>query len=229
MDNACAVFGVTDPVTFYRHPRAKKSSDFQYHVTAKFLGREENKEYSSLAEKFTGTKFDIHLVEMFFTDKSCGIRVDLTRTQKVLFDERDGGDCPSLATSDDLPSRVVRELDHNQITEKLETTPKLSKRPVQIQSLISNLGGIKFVPLDKDAPTPSSKSSRAHVTVGCAPKVRPKQTGDDLLGLADLEECQTKFRDYSIDEGTLRRVGENAFVLYPSHKIVAAAVFNYFI
>lgn len=248
-----------------------------FHVTAKFLGRESHVEYSTLAARFTGKKFHINLVGLFFTEKTFGIQVELTPGQRKLFDERDGGSGvtpvsittnsiaaagdyflkstsvhpPTLATTEHEED-AVRLLD--QELEETNSKSYMSVKSVSEQGdnktsshhlhrgprlLDLECDELKFVPVEKECHR-FSINSRAHCTIGCAPKVKPMQTGVDLLDILDLErrssdKCSSStsvfVHDHLVDGGTLRQFGRkgDAFTFYPCHKVVAVGVFNHFI
>ena len=95
----------------------------------------------------------------------------------------------------------------------------------------ANYPGITFVPQDLNFhPT----SSRAHLTLGCAPEVQAVVTGLDLLEIVEYEINinETFYKDYILSEiGTLRQYGENdtsamSFVLYPKYKMLVNATFE---
>jgi hypothetical protein len=84
-------------------------------------------------------------------------------------------------------------------------------------------------------------STRAHITLGCAPKIKAIRTGEDLLDIIDLERqaaakssevFATSFDTHDIlpphGKSILRQFGRqqgDAFVIYFGHRLSAKAVF----
>ena len=81
-------------------------------------------------------------------------------------------------------------------------------------------------------------ATRAHITLGCAPRVKAFRTGEDLLDVIDLErQAAAKSSDVFVKNfdiigihppSILRQFGRqygDAFVIYFSHKVVTHAVF----
>jgi len=226
---------ITDAYDFYRTPRKKKASDkLKYHVTAKFLDRLPNLEYQTLAQKYAEKVFRIHLNGLFFTSMTHGFRVRLSDAQRLLFDEREGLE-QEFSKVQQFKSETVERTNSTAIDKELaKTLPKT--KSVSCTTKIHNL--ISNTPVSTTN-TPVSlcngSRSRAHVTIGCGPRVKPIQSGRDLLDIADLENrlgsTAIFHKDYPIDGGTLRQFGKDptAFVIYPCHEFYAEAIFKPFI
>jgi len=80
---------------------------------------------------------------------------------------------------------------------------------------------------------PSVSTSRAHITIGCAPKVQPKQAGDDLankirLKQLNADESPTCQQDFKVEHGILRqfREGKKALVFYTDLELIVPGQFN---
>ncbi|XP_033911290.2 2',3'-cyclic-nucleotide 3'-phosphodiesterase [Acipenser ruthenus] len=71
--------------------------------------------------------------------------------------------------------------------------------------------------------------SRAHITLGCAKDVEPKQTGLDLLEFVKLEkEGQQGLAEKDIDQGKLRYFGKGMWMLELYEKVTVKTVFGGF-
>lgn len=150
----------------------------------------------------------------------------LTNEQENLFDfKRDLGmgrstpHCSSPREDETLEVKASKPQPLNQKETK-------SSDDDEVKSSSSKYPSLMFLEQEENfQPT----MSRAHITIGVAPMVRPKETGDDLLYIIDLEQRpSTDFQDHRVPSGILRQFGterDYTFVLYPKTSIVAKGVF----
>ncbi|CAG7731791.1 unnamed protein product [Allacma fusca] len=102
--------GVRDHMDFYQYPaRSRKTRELpDYHVTAKYCGREKlpTQEYGKEFGHLLGTGSNVHIIGLFFTEKTFGFRVKLTPQQIPLFDEKDASTkCRSKSSAQTIPSK----------------------------------------------------------------------------------------------------------------------------
>lgn len=231
---------ISDPFAYYQKPLDPETGrmDPYFHTTAKFCGRKDCLDYwNKSGKKYLGKRFDMHLVGLFFTNRTFGLRVKLTREEQSIFevDERSNTFQAAVETNHHFENRsdLLEPVGHvyegyfHSHQEKVESHPLYP--------------GIHFVPQDKDFhPT----ESKAHVTLGCGKDVSPEQTGLDLLEIIDLEISGGVYhRDFNIGGGdlpssTLRQFGggdqdgdemEQVFVIYPNEKMVTDATFSVYL
>lgn len=225
---------ILDPLNYYGYKRPgkriKADDKIKYHITAKFLGRDPDPPYQSLAHGFLNKMFRIHLVGIVFTPRTLGVRIGLTSAQKLLFDEKDGKWNSSV---DELTKKQVQdELDNYKFRDKLHR--KLN--PQCKMKATGNGISYKGVNTGKNHAPVTTTKSRAHITIACAANVLPKKTGDDLVDIIDLEQRpatrSANFQqDYPIKHyGTLRQFGRHptAFVFYPNYEMIVPAQFSYY-
>ena len=208
-----------DPLLYYQ-PSKKRKPNPLLHVTAKYCGHLPCSPYSEKAQACVGSEFSLAIVGLYFTDRSFGLRVKLTKEQDNLFDdERKLCHQNSLHSEDEAQAQ-------NSIATK---DPSKEKHPRKHRHS-KDYPGISFVSQRENyQPT----NSRAHITIGCAPKVKAYKAGEDLLDIIDLERrSSTLHHDYKIPGGTLRqfgRHGDYAFMIYPQNRVMAKAVFMPFV
>jgi hypothetical protein len=155
------------------------------------------------------------IVGLFITTKTFGYRVKLSREQDELFDPERKAGCSTSPECTEKPSSCIIE------NKSKGKSPKVH-HPKEYP-------GISFI-RQKENFQPSN--SRAHITIGCAPKVKPFHAGEDLLDIIDLEKRSSSsaalHHDFKIPSGTLRQFGRNgdyAFAVYPDNRILAKSVF----
>ncbi|ODN04278.1 2',3'-cyclic-nucleotide 3'-phosphodiesterase [Orchesella cincta] len=237
--SCCKDADIRDPFEYYKRPgkRVKPDDEIKYHITVKFMGRSPDSEYQPLVQPFLQKTFRVHLVGIVFTPKTLGVRVRLTRAQKLMFDEKDEyrtGKKLSLSKEDNnaIQSQILYELgSYKQSKRKGNPHCKLKYHDRNLSDKMV------FKPLNiPSSSDPPVSTSRAHITIGCAPNVKPKQTGDDLVDIVDLEQrpvaASTNFQqDFKIEHGILRQFGRhgNAFVVYPDLEMIVPGEFNAFI
>ncbi|CAL8088000.1 unnamed protein product [Orchesella dallaii] len=239
--SCCKDADIRDPFEYYKRPgkRVKPDDELKYHITAKFMGRTLDLQYQPLVQPFLKKIFRIHLVGIVFTPKTLGVRVKLTHAQKLVFDEKD-----EYKTGRKLSiSKDDNSLFQNQIQDELDSYDQLKKKRTSQCKLKAHDNShsltdkVVFKPFKITSPSdPPVTTSRAHITIGIAPNVKPKQTGDDLVDIIDLEQrpvaASTNFQqDFKIEHGILRQFGRhgNAFVVYPDLEMIVPGEFNPFI
>ncbi|CAL8144319.1 unnamed protein product [Orchesella dallaii] len=231
---------VTNPLEFYAKPLDPDSQlpDLHYHTTAKFCGRNDSDtqctSYLHEVGQYLGRPYNMHLVGLFFTKNTYGIRLKLTADEQKLFRED---------TRENSAQTVVEEINEidslsltNEHTRGFAYEPYYYNRKEQLEDMDHPFyPGIKFRPQKQNFhPT----ESRAHVTLGCAPGIQAVQTGLDLIQIIDMEVSSFTFhQDFTVGgkevpEATLRQYkiydepGTNVFVVYPSEEMIAQALFD---
>lgn len=219
------------------------------HATAKFTARgkpEGAMEYitSSLVKSAMGRCFQFHIIGFVITPRTFGARLRLTEDQLELWGNDDYEDPPASATQWATPTKYERESEKQQ-----EEFPDNMEQDGE-QTIFENEE--KVVPaccptisvidaeLKEDRFHPTwGKGSRAHLTLACAPGVKPVNTGFDLINvirceqrvreeewLTEPELCEQKVETYPINGGVLRTYGEGSWVLYPEKEIVVTSMFS---
>lgn len=225
LQNVSTSANVTNPMEFYTKPLDPNTGNYDplYHITAKYCGDHQAscREYEKNHSKLLDTKFEMNLVGLVFTSKTFGMRVDLTTEQRALFDEING------------------------------KAKQMANVPAEYKSRKSSLSFQTPLPgefrLERQEPFPPAlpaTSTKAHVTVGCAPGVPAVRTGHNALlairyeRLADEESSFYESWsdvidpvDPNRDEMKVTLFKPNAssppedslFVVYPRVKIIANA------
>ncbi len=240
-----------DPFEYYKRPakRVKPTDELQYHVTAKFLGREPDPPYQTLVHPFLEKMFYIRLVGIVFTSKSLGVRVKLSPAQQLIFDEKTDAKagCKLVSSSPgkingisdvDIQSQIQYEIEG--YTQSLKKHKKVYPH-CKLQKTGTGVGekyqNSMFFKRSWDPLSLRTTTSRAHITIGCAPNVKAMQTGEDLVDVIDLEHrpatsSDSNFQqDFKIERGVLRQFGKhaNAFVLYSDTDMIVPGRFDVFI
>lgn len=223
----------SDPFEYYKKPgkKTKTDADKMYHMTAKFLARKQHVPYQHLVQSFCDKSFRIHLIGLVFTPRTLGIRARLTRGQQLIFDEKDTPENSSQLidyNSSDVYNQIEKEIKKG-LAPHRRSNPKCKFKEKEGDECVT------FKKYSRPNLEPEFKS-RAHITVGCAPNVIPKQTGDDLVDIVDLENrASTRNgnfqQDFKLKYGTLRQFGRqgHAFVLYPEMEMIVPGSFRPFI
>lgn len=231
---------ISSPLEYYLKPVDPDSQlpDLSYHTTAKFCGRNDTgtncTAYLHEVSQYIGRAYQMHLVGLFFTKSTYGVRIKLTAEEQSLFQEDNRVNSAqtvissNVSDSDNYTTFPVKSRGFGY--EPYYYGPKndsLNRHPYY--------PGINFRPQKEDFhPT----ESRAHITMGCAPNISAVQTGLDLLNIIDLEVSSfVSHQDYAIEgtdipKGILREYkveddyDSTAFVIYPSEEMIAGAVFD---
>jgi len=156
----------------------------------------------------------MELVGFYFTNRTYGIRVKLTPDQEKLFENN----FRLTSTTTSSPDESLHE--------NLEMS--------------NSYPGLSFVPIEDDTIPPTT--NKPHITIGCAPGVAAVTTGTDLMKIIsyelDLDNSLIDNTTLTInidgqsytDDVSLYRSEDNftdeAFVIYPSMKILVNAIFQ---
>lgn len=199
--NLSTMAGISDPLQYYTKPNDPNTGEYDkfYHITTFYCGTDDCSRYSRRVAEYLDHIFITHLVGVYFTPRTFGIRVNLTSIQKEIFE------------IDDIDGLLVT-LNEGE-----------GEDPCEAQIL----NGIQFCPQDDTNFHPTD--TRAHVTLGCAPNVSAVVTGLDLIEILNLEMEPNQFCAHiQVDDGNLIQMGENCdtFVYYLNEKIVANSTFE---
>ena len=202
------------------------------HVTSKFTARGKimgAKEYinSTVVKSAISKGFRLCIIGFVITTRTIGARLKLTEEQLELWSNDDHEDPPVPVAS----SWIMKghQLNHSNSEENKEKT--FSKQNTSV--CVSTVTEIETTQNeDKFHPT-SGKGSRAHLTLACAPGIKPVNTGFDLIRAVKCEqrelECKyQKAETYNIDGGVLKNYGEGIWVVYPSGEVLVSSLFSAF-
>lgn len=203
-----------------------KDTDSILHATSKFTARGETegaKEYitSPLVRKSLGKCFRLCITGFVITTRTIGARLKLTEKQLELWSNNDNEDPPMTTPSfeiikkDDLKQSVCEE-DRSKNSSACVPTVTTKER----------------CSTDLFHPT-SGRGSRAHLTLACAPNVKPVTTGFDLIRAVRCEQHalvydSQKPETYTVDGGILRNYGNGVWVVYPQSEVFVSSLFSAF-
>lgn len=229
----------------------KPTDELKYHITAKFLGRDPDPSYQTLVHPFLQKMFYIRLIGIVFTPKSLGVRVKLSPAQQLIFDEKTDSKagCKLASISPEQTKKGISDVEiQNQIQNEIEGYSQALKKHKKVyphcklqKNSSTGIGGNDkngiFFKRSGDPLSLRTTTSRAHITIGCAPNVKAMQTGEDLVDVIDLEQrpatsSDSNFQqDFKIERGVLRQFGKhaNAFVLYSDTDMIVPGRFDVFI
>lgn len=88
LTNISAMAGIKDPLQYYTKPVDPNTGNYDkfFHITSFYCGTDDCSNYSQRVAPYLNQMFDTHLVGVFFTPRTYGIRVNLTGLQKDIFD-----------------------------------------------------------------------------------------------------------------------------------------------
>lgn len=203
LKNMSTMTGIEDSLQYYTKPVDPNTGKYDqfFHITAFYCGTNDCTNYSSRVAQYVNQIFITHLVGVFFTPRTYGVRVNLTSIQKEIFEigESSQGIEDSYFILNDNEEPCVSQL----------------------------LDGIKFCPQDDNNFHPTD--TRAHITLGCAPNISAVTTGLDLIEILKWETEPSQFCvQIQADYGNLIQMGDdcNIFVYYLKEKIVANSTFG---
>ncbi|KAK4297821.1 hypothetical protein Pmani_029793 [Petrolisthes manimaculis] len=207
------------------------------HCTANFTARgkdESSREYinNPIVKSAMGKCFPLHVIGFIITPRTFGVRLRLTVNQLDLWGQDDTETVPSIISHPHEPKKHKRNEPTEKKTDKendirhslFSTTPLHSSCTVTITQLNSLSQADQFHPT-------SGKGSRAHITMGCAPGVKPVTTGFDLIDIVRREkEAQSSLTDvletFTLPGGTLRNYGEGSWALYLDKELQISSLFS---
>lgn len=88
LKNVSASAAIENPLQYYKKPVDPNTGDYDkfFHITSFYCGTDDCSNYSRQVAEHLNQTFVTHLVGVFFTPRTYGIRVNLTTDQKVIFD-----------------------------------------------------------------------------------------------------------------------------------------------
>lgn len=218
--------GITNTSAYFVKPVDPNTKEFDplYHITTKFCGtnQEACAAYAAKHAEYINATFEMELVGFVFTNRTFGIRVNLKDVQKTLFEE---------GTPFSKDAENTEETEEEPLPSAVETFPGVT---LQAQEYPSNY---------------PVTTTRAHVTLGCAPGVPAVTTGPDMVEVINYEirlgNGATQVTTWNITDPmdsskemmvALYKPSEEAsdpkdfiFVVYPRVKIMADAVLTPYI
>lgn len=179
-----------------------------------------------------GKCFPLYVIGFTLTPRTFGARLRLTENQLDLWGQDDTETNPSIISHPHQPKKhsdkrtkekeagKENDLRHslfNQVPQELCKDTLTCEEKCLSQA-------------DQFHPT-SGKGSRAHITIGCAPGVKPVTTGYDLVNIVRREkEAQSSLTDvtetFSMSGGTLRNYGDGMWALYLDKEIKVSSLFS---
>ncbi|XP_063867241.1 2',3'-cyclic-nucleotide 3'-phosphodiesterase-like isoform X2 [Scylla paramamosain] len=205
------------------------------HATSKFTARGKSmgaNEYinSPVVKQSLGKGFRLCVVGFVITTRTIGARLKLTKEQLELWSSDDHEDPPvTLLNSGVLKKHQFSHSNSDRSKEKFRFS-KYKNTSVCLPSVTERE---IFCDEDRFYPT-SGKGSRAHLTLACAPGIKPVTTGFDLILAVRCEQRMRKGENqkaetYVIDGGILMNYGEGIWVVYPNSEMLVSSLFSAFV
>ena len=162
-------------------------------------------------KKYMGRCYPIHIIGYVITPDTFGARVKLTEEQLELWDIDDNEQRPKSKFLPDHYNKPLPEIFNNNNEEEDR---------IQIVNQEEE---------EEEKDTFSPKGSRAHITIGTDPKIKPVITGFDLM---DIVYCEKHYKNdniptYTLSDGSvLKCYGNERWVIYPKTKLIAESFFT---
>lgn len=88
LQNASTTAGIDNPLLYYTKPVDPNTGNYDklFHITTYYCGTEDCSNYTAQVTQYIDQKFTTHLVGVYFTPRTYGIRVNLTTVQQEIFD-----------------------------------------------------------------------------------------------------------------------------------------------
>lgn len=181
-----------------------------------------------------GKCFPLYVIGFTLTPRTFGARLRLTENQLDLWTQDDTETNTNLTSHPHEPKRDRDKTPKEKKAGK-ENDPRHSLfNPVPQESCKESITFEEksLSQADQFHPT-SGKGSRAHITIGCAPGVKPVTTGFDLVDVVRREkEAHSSLTDvtetFSMNGGTLRNYGDGMWALYLDQEIKVSSLFSAF-
>ncbi|CAM1321983.1 N4BP2L1 (predicted) [Pycnogonum litorale] len=209
------------------------------HCTSRFCGGP----YRSKTEAYTKTKSVqdnygkvsiLHSIGFFITSTTFGARIKLSKRQLNLWemDDHELKQNASDASSDFLVDSMhrmslngakVKSVSNNHC---LQNNSLLNVRKSEC-SCMATLRTVNQDLSHQFAPS-FGRGSRAHITLGCAPNIHPRQTGLDLVAIIKKETETSKscaVPTFEISFGKLRNYGGGLWAIYPNKELLMETLF----
>lgn len=86
--NESTMAGIENPLQYYTKPVDPNTGNFDpyFHITTYYCGTEDCTSYTNRVARYLNQIYATHLVGVFFTPRTYGIRVNLTSVQREIFD-----------------------------------------------------------------------------------------------------------------------------------------------
>lgn len=210
------------------------------HATAMFTARgkaENAMEYinNPIVKNAQGKAFSVDIIGYVITPFTIGARVKLSPSMLQLWGNDDEEAMPENLAGNEAKKTHKQHRDSKKLDAN-ENSDSVGDLSVLISESCQNT--VIAVPQDMtDRFRPSvGKGSRAHITVGCAPGVKPVRTGFDIIRAVALEQKAKEKGEFGISNpseksfivpgGVLRTYGESCWIIYPENKLVVSAIFS---
>ncbi|XP_063590101.1 2',3'-cyclic-nucleotide 3'-phosphodiesterase-like isoform X2 [Penaeus indicus] len=210
------------------------------HATAKFTARgkaENAMEYinNPIVKTAQGKAFSVDIIGYVITPFTIGARIKLTPSMLQLWGNDDEEAMPENLAGNEAKKAHKQHRDSEKLDAN-ENSDSVGDLSVLISESCQNT--VIAVPQDlTDRFCPSvGKGSRAHITLGCAPGVKPVRTGFDMISAVAFERKAKERGDFGVSNpseksfivpgGVLRTYGECCWIIYPENKLVVSAIFS---
>ncbi|CAL8135012.1 unnamed protein product [Orchesella dallaii] len=213
LQNISSTAGIDNVLNYYVKPLDPNTQAFdpEYHVTLKYCGDDQTtcEEYKKKNSQYISKVFELHLVGYVLTNRTFGIRVNLTEAQLPLFDNTKADEQPSrqfeiLTTSATLDLPGIR-------FETLELPPSLPASNSRAHVTLGCGPGISAVTTGPDLLQAIEYEIDSDGSVTSV-------SFDNIRDPVDPQEQNMRVTQY-IKEGT----EDPVFVIYPSVKLIANA------
>lgn len=163
-----------------------------------------------------GKCFSLCIIGFVITTRTIGARLKLTEKQLQLWGGNDNEDPPPV-TSFEVSKGT--NLNHSHYKES-------NSNCIPAVPTLERLSTERFHPT-------SGKGSRAHLTLACAPDIKPVTTGFDLIRAVRAEQYALNCDNqepamYTIEGGILRNYGNGIWVVYPQCEVFVSSLFSAF-
>ncbi|XP_042869364.1 2',3'-cyclic-nucleotide 3'-phosphodiesterase-like isoform X2 [Penaeus japonicus] len=210
------------------------------HATAKFTARgkaEDAMEYidNPIVKEAQAQVFSMDIIGYVITPFTIGARIKLTPSMLQLWGNDDEEVMPENLTGNEAKKADKKHQGSTRLDAN-ENSDSISDPSIVISESCQNT--VIAVPQDlTDRFCPMvGKGSRAHITLGCAPGVKPVRTGFDMIKAVALEQrakergefgvSNPSEQSFNVPGGVLRTYGEECWIIYPENKLVVSAIFS---
>lgn len=214
------------------------------HCTAKFCAGARGSKLQEYINKKEvrngyGKSFTLKIIGFFISTNTFGARVKLSTNQLKLWNMDDN---ESIRTASDASSDFILNSMQRMSWRDKQSAPKspLNNHQLLNSSLLNfDKSDCSCIPTLRivgqtcdDTFMPCSElGSRAHITLGCAPEVQPRQTGLDLINVVKHEQNAAKHSasvpTYNISIGKLRHYSSGLWVIYPDKVNLVETMFTF--
>ena len=207
------------------------------HVTAKYIGRKNKKtigpiDYIKNSKESMGKVSIINNIGYVITPYTFGARVQLTDEQLELWgvddDDENRPDNIFETEQNKKDEKNMGNNDNDGNGDDDDIIFQICKQNLKFINQISyennNNNNNRFWPT-------SGRGSRAHITLGYAPRVKPLITGFDLINVIKSEQNCKEYSNmnvltYNISNAMVKFYENGSWVIYPENKLTAEAMFS---